>query len=200
KVYVGTFFVFSDYLRPAVRLSSIMKTPATYVFTHDSIAVGEDGPTHEPVEHLAALRAMPGLSLIRPADGNETQAAWRLALESTDQTTALGLTRQGMPKLESTKEHAYEGVKKGGYVISKGDKETPDALLIATGSEVQLAVASQQTLKEKGIDTNVISIPSWDRFNAQDDTYKNEVIPPHVKKRVGIEMASSFGWERYIGD
>src|SRR5690625_976785 len=200
KVYAGTFFVFSDYLRPAVRLSSIMKMPVTYVFTHDSIAVGEDGPTHEPVEHLAALRAMPGLSLIRPADGNETQAAWRLALESTDQPTALVLTRQGLPTLEGTKEHAYEGVKKGGYVISKGEKESPDVLLIATGSEVQLAVAAQQALKEKGIDTNVISIPSWDRFNAQDEAYKNEVIPPHVKNRVGIEMGSSFGWERYIGD
>ncbi|HLR40749.1 MAG TPA: transketolase [Virgibacillus sp.] len=200
KVYAGTFFVFSDYLRPAVRLSSIMKMPVTYVFTHDSIAVGEDGPTHEPVEQLAALRAMPGLSLIRPADGNETQAAWRLALESTDQPTALVLTRQGLPTLEGTQKHAYEGVKKGGYVISKGEKETPDALLIATGSEVQLAVAAQQTLKEKGIETNVISIPSWDRFNAQDEAYKNEVIPPHVKNRVGIEMGSSFGWERYIGD
>src|SRR5699024_7574079 len=122
KVYAGTFFVFSDYLRPAIRLSSIMHTPVTYVFTHDSIAVGEDGPTHEPVEHLASLRAMPGLSLIRPADGNETQAAWRLALESKDQPTALVLTRQGLPTLEGTKELAYEGVKKGGYVISKGDK------------------------------------------------------------------------------
>jgi len=200
KVYAGTFFVFSDYLRPAVRLSSIMNTPVTYVFTHDSIAVGEDGPTHEPVEHLAALRAMPGLSLIRPADANETQAAWRLALESTDQPTALVLTRQGLPTLEGTKGHAYEGVKKGGYVISKGEKETPHALLIATGSEVQLAIASQKALKEKGIDVNVISMPSWDRFNAQDDAYKNAVIPPYVKNRVGIEMGASFGWERYIGD
>src|SRR5699024_8152918 len=139
------------------------------------------------------------LSLIRPADGNETQAAWRLALESTDQPTALVLTRQGLPTLEGTKEHAYEGVKKGGYVISKGEKETPDALLLATGSEVQLAVASQQVLKEKGIDVNVISLPSWDRFNAQDETYKNEVIPPHVKKRVRIEMASAFVWARHIG-
>src|SRR5699024_11187357 len=188
------------YLRPAVRLSSIMKMPVTYVFTHASIAVGKDGPTHEPVEHLAPLRAMPALSLIRPADGNETQAAWRLALESPAQPTALVLTRQGLPTLEGTKEHAYEGVKKGGYVISKGEKETPQALLIATGSEVQLAIASQKVLKEKGIDVNVISLPSWDRFNAQDDTYKNEVIPLHVKKRVGIEMVSSFGWERYIGD
>jgi transketolase len=200
KVYAGTFFVFSDYLRPAVRLSSIMNTPVTYVFTHDSIAVGEDGPTHEPVEHLAALRAMPGLSLIRPADGNETQAAWRLALESTSQPTALVLTRQGLPTLAGTKENAYDGVKKGAYIVSKGDKETPDALLLATGSEVQLAVAAQKELKEKGIDVNVVSMPSWDRFKAQEKSYQDEVIPPSVKNRVAIEMASPFGWERYVGD
>ncbi|ASN05622.1 transketolase [Virgibacillus necropolis] len=200
KVYAGTFFVFSDYLRPAVRLSAIMNIPVTYVFTHDSIAVGEDGPTHEPIEHLPAFRAMPGLSLIRPADGNETQAAWRLAVESTDRPTALVLTRQGLPTLEGTKEHAYEGVKKGAYVVSKGEKETPDALLLATGSEVQLAVKAQKQLQEKNIHVNVVSMPSWDRFNEQDIAYQNEVIPPHVKSRLGIEMASPFGWERYVGD
>ncbi|MFZ3577715.1 transketolase [Virgibacillus sp. DJP39] len=200
KVYAGTFFVFSDYLRPAVRLSAIMNLPVTYVFTHDSIAVGEDGPTHEPVEHLSAFRSMPGLSLIRPADGNETQAAWRLALESTNRPTALVLTRQGLPTLEGTKEQAYEGVKKGAYVVSKGEKETPDALLLATGSEVQLAVAAQKELKAKNIHVNVVSMPSWDRFNEQDTAYKNEVIPPQVKARLGIEMASPFGWERYVGD
>ncbi|WP_067728919.1 transketolase [Oceanobacillus damuensis] len=200
KVFAGTFFVFSDYLRPSIRLASIMNVPVTYVFTHDSIAVGEDGPTHEPVEHLAALRAIPGLSLIRPADGNETQAAWRLAVESTDQPTALVLTRQNLPTLEGTKENAYEGVKKGAYVISKSEKETPDAILLATGSEVQLAVKSQKSLKEKGIDVSVVSMPSWDRFEQQDEAYKNEVIPPNVKARVGIEMATSFGWARYVGD
>jgi len=200
KPYGGTFFVFSDYLRAAVRLSAIMKVPVTYVFTHDSIAVGEDGPTHEPIEQLAAFRAMPGVSVIRPADGNETQAAWRLAMESTDQPTALVLTRQGLPTLEGTKENAYDGVKKGAYVISKADVETPDALLLATGSEVQLAVAAQKALKEKNIDVSVVSMPSWDRFNEQDEAYKNEVIPPNVKKRVAIEMASSLGWHRYAGD
>lgn len=200
RPYGGTFFVFSDYLRAAVRLSSIMKVPVTYVFTHDSIAVGEDGPTHEPVEQLAAFRAMPGLSVIRPADGNETQAAWRLAMESTDQPTALVLTRQGLPTLEGTKELAYDGVKKGAYVISKADGETPDALLLATGSEVQLAVAAQKVLKEKNIDVSVVSMPSWDRFNKQDEAYRNEVIPPNVKNRVAIEMASSLGWHRYAGD
>src|SRR5690625_2939224 len=191
KPYGGTFFVFSDYLRAAVRLSAIMKVPVTYVFTHDSIAVGEDGPTHEPVEQLAAFRAMPGVSVIRPADGNETQAAWRLAMESTDQPTALVLTRQGLPTLEGTKENAYDGVKKGAYVISKADGETPDALLLATGSEVQLAVAAQKALKEKNIDVSVVSMPSWDRFTKQDEAYRNEVIPPNVKNRVAIEMASS---------
>ncbi|MGM0941565.1 MAG: transketolase [Bacillota bacterium] len=200
NVYAGTFFVFSDYLRPAVRLSSIMNTPVTYVFTHDSIAVGEDGPTHEPIEQLASLRAMPGLSLIRPADGNETQAAWRLALESTDTPTALVLTRQNLPTLSGTKEHAYEGVKKGAYVVSDAEKATPDALLLATGSEVQLAIQAQAELKEKGIDVRVISMPSWDRFNVQADSYKQQIIPSEVKRRVAIEMASPFGWERYIGD
>ncbi|MBY7143578.1 transketolase [Virgibacillus sp. NKC19-3] len=200
NVYAGTFFVFSDYLKPSLRLSSIMSAPVTYVFTHDSIAVGEDGPTHEPIEHLAALRAIPGFSLIRPADANETQAAWRLSLESKDQPTGLVLTRQNLPTLEGTKEKAYEGVKKGAYVLSNSEKETPDALLLATGSEVQLAVASQKALKEKGIDVRVVSMPSWDRFNVQDKAYQNEVIPPHVKSRLAIEMASPFGWDRYVGD
>ena len=200
KVYAGTFFVFSDYLRPAVRLSAIMNLPVTYVFTHDSIAVGEDGPTHEPVEQLASLRAMPNLSIIRPADGNETQAAWRLSLESSTTPTALVLTRQNLPTLEGTKENAYEGVKKGAYVVSPSGKETPDALLLATGSEVQLAVRAQKELKDQGYEVSVVSMPSWDRFQKQDKTYQEQVIPSAVKKRVAIEMGSPFGWERYTGD
>lgn len=200
KVFGGTFFVFSDYLKPSIRLASIMKMPVTYVFTHDSIAVGEDGPTHEPIEQLAGLRSMPGLSVIRPADGNETQAAWRLAIESQDTPTALVLTRQNLDTLEGTKENAYEGVKRGAYVLSPAEKDTPDALLLATGSEVQLAVQAQKALKAKGIDVSVVSMPSWDRFNAQDESYKNKVLPVEVKARVGIEMASSLGWHRYVGD
>jgi transketolase len=200
KVYGGTFFVFSDYLRPAIRMSSIMQTPVTFVFTHDSIAVGEDGPTHEPIEHLAALRAIPGLSLIRPADGNETQAAWRLAMESINQPTALVLTRQNLPTLEGTKEKAYEGVKKGAYIVSDSEKDTPDVLLLATGSEVQLAVKSQAKLKEKEIDARVVSMPSWDRFEAQDENYKDRIIPKEVKHRLAIEMASPLGWDKYTGD
>ncbi|GAA5415200.1 transketolase [Paraliobacillus ryukyuensis] len=199
KVFGGTFFVFSDYLRPAVRLSAIQELPVTYVLTHDSIAVGEDGPTHEPVEQLAAFRAMPNLSLIRPADGNEVQAAWRLALESEKLPTMLVLSRQNLPTLPGTKDKAYEGVKKGAYVVSPSSKETPDALLLATGSEVQLAVKAQAELKEKGYDVSVVSMPSWDRFKAQDQAYQNQVIPPAVTKRLAIEMASPFGWERYVG-
>ncbi|MDY0405793.1 transketolase [Virgibacillus sp. 179-BFC.A HS] len=200
KVFGGTFFVFSDYLRPAIRLAAIMNNPVTFVFTHDSIAVGEDGPTHEPIEQLASLRAMPNLSVIRPADGNEVQAAWRVALESTDQPTALVLTRQNLPTLKGTAETAYEGVKRGAYVVSPCEKETADGILIATGSEVQLAVRAQEALREKGYEFSVVSIPSWDRFNQQDDAYKEKVLPKNVKKRLAIEMGSSFGWERYAGD
>lgn len=200
KVFGATFFVFNDYLRPAIRLAALMNQPVTYVFTHDSIAVGEDGPTHEPIEQLASLRAMPGISVIRPADANETAAAWRLAIESKDQPTALVLTRQNVPTLEGTSEKAYEGVKKGAYVISDSEKETPDAILIATGSEVQLAIRAQAALKKENIDVRVVSMPSFDRFEAQDETYQKEVLPPHVKSRVAIEMGSTFGWERYVGD
>lgn len=200
KGYGGTFFIFSDYMRSAVRMSALIKQPVTYVWTHDSIALGEDGATHEPIEHLISFRAMPDLSLIRPADGNETQAAWRLAIESTDKPTALVLSRQSLPTLEGTKEHAYEGVKRGAYVISESDKEKPDALIIATGSEVQLAVSAQKELKEKDIDVRVVSMPSWDRFEEQDQAYKDSVILPNVKKRLAVEMASSMGWREYVGE
>ncbi|MGM8213333.1 transketolase [Virgibacillus sp. W0430] len=200
KVYGGTFFVFSDYIRPAIRLSALMKMPVTYVFTHDSIAVGEDGPTHEPIEQLASLRAMPNLSIIRPADGNETQAAWRLALEASDRPTALVLTRQALPTLAGTKENAYEGVKKGAYIISEASNGTPDAIIIATGSEVQLAISAQKVLDEKGIHARIVSMPSWDRFSNQEKSYQEEVLPPSIKARLAIEMGSPFGWERYVGD
>ncbi|MCA1023158.1 transketolase [Halobacillus litoralis] len=199
KVYAGTFFVFSDYLRPAVRLSALMNLPVNYVFTHDSVAVGEDGPTHEPVEQLASLRAMPNLSVLRPADGNETNAAWRLALESEDKPSALVLTRQGLPTLEGTEEHAYEGMKRGAYVLSDSDKEEPDAILLASGSEVQLIVQAQEELKTKGYDVRVVSVPSFDRFNEQSAEYKEKVLPNSVRKRLAVEMGASFGWERYVG-
>lgn len=199
KGYGATFFIFSDYMRSAVRLAALMKQPVTYVWTHDSIALGEDGATHEPIEHLISFRAMPGLSLIRPADANETQAAWRLAVESKDKPTALVLSRQSLPTL-STTEDAYEGVKRGAYVISDSNKETPDALILATGSEVQLAVKAQTELKEENIDVRVISMPSWDRFEEQDQAYKDSVLLPNVKKRLAVEMASPLGWREYVGE
>lgn len=176
-----------------------MNLPVNYVFTHDSVAVGEDGPTHEPVEQLASLRAMPNLSVLRPADGNETNAAWRLALESEDKPSALVLTRQGLPTLEGTEEHAYEGMKRGAYVLSDSDKEEPDAILLASGSEVQLIVQAQEELKTKGYDVRVVSVPSFDRFNEQSAEYKEKVLPNSVRKRLAVEMGASFGWERYVG-
>lgn len=200
KVFGGTFFVFSDYVRPAIRLSALMGLPVTYVFTHDSIAVGEDGPTHEPVEHLPSLRAMPKLSVIRPADANETFAAWKVALESTDTPTVLALTRQNLKTLPLSGKLAVEGVKRGAYVISPSEKETSDALIIATGSEVPLAYEAQQELKKEGIDVAVVSMPSWDLFEKQDKAYKMSVLNPQVKKRLAIEMANPLGWERYTGD
>ncbi|MFC0271441.1 transketolase [Metabacillus herbersteinensis] len=199
-VFGGTFFVFSDYLRPAIRLAALMNLPVTYVFTHDSIAVGEDGPTHEPVEQLPSLRAMPNLSVIRPADGNETAAAWKVALESRKTPTALILTRQNLKTIKNTDKTAYEGVSKGAYVISPAEKETPDALLLATGSEVGLAVDAQQVLEKEGIHVSVVSMPAWNLFEAQSDEYKLSVLPKEVRKRLAIEMATPLGWERYSGD
>ncbi|WP_438824933.1 transketolase [Bacillus sp. JJ722] len=199
KVYGGTFFVFSDYLRPAIRLSALMQVPVTYVFTHDSIAVGEDGPTHEPIEQLPALRAMHGLSVIRPADGNETAAAWKLAIESNDTPTALVLTRQNLPTLAQSAQDAYDGVSKGAYTVSPSNKEEADALLLASGSEVSLAIAAQKALANEGIDVSVVSMPAWDRFEKQSQEYKDTVLPPTVTKRLAIEMAASFGWHKYVG-
>lgn len=200
KVFGGTFFVFSDYLRPAIRLAALMKLPVTYVFTHDSIAVGEDGPTHEPVEQLAALRAMPNVNVIRPADGNETAAAWKIAVESTNEPTALVLTRQNLPTLKGTDKNAYEGVSKGAYVVSPASNNNPDVLLLATGSEVSLAVEAKTLLENDGVYVSVVSMPSWSRFEKQSKEYKESVIPKNVKKRLGIEMGSSLGWHRYTGD
>ncbi len=200
QVFGGTFFVFSDYVRPAIRLSALMGLPVTYVFTHDSVAVGEDGPTHEPVEQLASLRAMPGLSIIRPADANETAAAWNIAVSSEQTPTVLVLSRQNLPVLEKSKELAMEGVKKGAYTVSPATKPEADAILIASGSEVSLAVSSQMQLLSQGIDVAVVSMPSFDLFEKQDAAYKASVLPKTVKKRVGIEMGASFGWHKYIGD
>ncbi len=199
KVFGATFFVFSDYLRPAIRLAALMKLPVTYVFTHDSIAVGEDGPTHEPVEQLASFRAMPGLSIIRPADAGETTAAWRLALESKDHPTMLVLTRQDLPTIHDDSNYAYEQVKRGAYTVAKAKKEA-DGLLLASGSEVALAIEAQQALEAENIFVSVVSMPSWDLFEAQSLEYKNSVLPKETTVRLAIEMGSSIGWREYVGE
>ncbi|WEK55094.1 MAG: transketolase [Candidatus Cohnella colombiensis] len=199
KVFGGTFFVFTDYLRPAVRLAALMGLPVVYVLTHDSIAVGEDGPTHEPIEQLASIRIIPGLTVIRPADGNETSAAWAYALQNNSNPVALVLTRQNLPILEGSS-NARESITKGGYVVSEASNGAPQGILIATGSEVQLAVASQKALAEQGIHVRVVSLPSFDLFEKQDASYKESVLPKAIKARLAIEMAHPFGWERYVGD
>jgi transketolase len=200
KVYGGTFFVFTDYLRPAIRLAALMKQPVVYVFTHDSIAVGEDGPTHEPIEQLASLRVIPNLTVIRPADANETSAAWAYAVANRDNPVALVLTRQNLPVLQGTKELARDHVSRGAYVLSDAPGGKPQVQLIATGSEVQLALKAQQELVASGIAARVISMPSWDLFDKQPQAYRDSVILPDVKARLAIEMAHPFGWERYVGE
>ncbi|MBQ1377600.1 MAG: transketolase, partial [Lachnospiraceae bacterium] len=194
--YVATFFVFSDYVKPMARLSSLMGLPLTYVLTHDSIGVGEDGPTHEPIEQAAMFRAMPNFHLWRPADALETNAAWYSALTSERTPSGLALTRQNLPQLEHA---SKEGALKGGYILEDSDKETPDAIIIATGSEVQLAVEAKKLLKEDGIDVRVVSMPCMDLFEEQDSAYKAAVLPKNVTKRVGVEALSGFGWGNYLG-
>ncbi|TNJ62711.1 transketolase [Paenibacillus hemerocallicola] len=200
KPYGGTFFVFSDYLRPAVRLAAIMDLPVTYVLTHDSIGVGEDGPTHEPIEQLAALRIIPNVTVIRPADANETTQAWRYALENKNGPVALVLTRQAVPNLEGTAEKAREGIARGAYVVSEASGGAAQAIILATGSEVSLAVEAQQKLAAEGVNVRVVSMPSWELFDKQSDEYKQSVLPSDVKARLAVEMAYPLGWDRYVGD
>lgn len=199
KIYCGTFFVFADYLKAAIRLSAIQNIPLTYVLTHDSIAVGEDGPTHQPVEQLAALRSIPNVNVIRPADGNETIVAWKIAMEAQTTPTILVLSRQNLPIIKEAEEAAEEGVRRGGYVISKQKGNCPDGILIATGSEVKLAMEAQERLLFEGIDVSVVSLPSFELFNRQSKDYQESVLPPNIEKRISIEMGTSFGWHQYIG-
>ncbi|WP_413473859.1 transketolase [Streptococcus parauberis] len=198
RVYGGTFFVFSNCLLPAVRMAALQNLPTIYVMTHDSIAVGEDGPTHEPIEQLASVRSMPNLNVIRPADGNETNPAWKRALAETDKPTMLVLTRQNLPVLEGTKELAEEGLNKGAYILSEAKGEM-DGIIIATGSEVKLAMDTQAALAEEGIYVRVVSMPSQNIFDAQSDAYKEEILPAAITKCLAIEAASSFVWAKYVG-
>lgn len=200
RVYGGTFFVFSDYLKAAIRLSAMQHLPVVYVLTHDSIAVGEDGPTHEPIEHLAGLRAIPNVQVIRPADGNETSAAWEVALKTTDKPTILVLSRQSLKSLPVETELQFEGVEKGGYIVRDSEKDIPDGIIIATGSEVNLALQAQDELLDHGQDVRVVSLPSIERFKAQSDAYQSEVIPKNIKNRITLEAASTFGWAEFAGD
>lgn len=195
KGFSGGFFIFSDYMRPAMRMAALMGIPSIFAFTHDSVAVGEDGPTHEPIEQLAGLRAVPNMDVIRPADANEVMAAWQLAVESKSTPTTLVFTRQNVPTLSQA---SKEGVAKGGYVISP-EAEKIDVILIATGSEVALAIEAQESLKAKGIDTRVVSLPSFKRFNDQSIEYKESILPLDSRKRLGIEMGASMGWGQYVG-
>nr|WP_054757582.1 transketolase [Liquorilactobacillus satsumensis] len=199
KVYGSTFFVFSDYLRGALRLSALQGLPVTYVFTHDSIAVGEDGPTHEPIEHLMNMRAIPNVNVIRPADANEVIGAWKVALASKKTPTVLVLSRQNLPVLPGTDRLAAEGVKRGAYVISHSQKAIPAGILIATGSEVQLALAAQSKLLENEIDVSVVSMPSFELFEHQSQSYQESVLPNAVDARMSLEMGATLGWERYVG-
>lgn len=198
RSYGSTFLVFADYMRAPIRLSAIMEVGAVWVFTHDSIGVGEDGPTHQPIEHLATLRAIPGLDTIRPGDANEVAYAWRAALEHADRPTALIFSRQALPTLDRDKYASAEGVLKGGYVLADCEDE-PEVILMATGSELSLVIEAYETLTGEGVRARVVSMPSWYRFELQDDAYKASVLPAGVTARVAVEMAGSMGWDRYVG-
>jgi len=198
--YGGTFLIFSDYMRPAIRLAALMGLKVIYVFTHDSIGLGEDGPTHQPVEQLAALRAIPGLTVIRPCDANETAEAWKAALQSTAGPVALALTRQDVPVLDRSLYPGADNLARGAYILRDAPGGVPDLILIATGSEVHIALKAAATLDGKGIKVRVVSMPSWELFDREDEAYRRQVLPPDIKARVAIEAGVTQGWRRYVGD
>jgi len=200
RVYGGTFLTFSDYMRGAVRLAALMQLPVTYVWTHDSIGLGEDGPTHQPIEHYAALRAIPGLDFVRPADANETAVAWRTILENNDRPAGLALSRQNLPTFDRTEFGSAEGTAKGGYVLAEASSGTPEVILMGTGSEVQIAMAAREVLEADGVPTRVVSLPCWEWFSEQDDAYKLEVLPASVRARVSVEAGVPMGWRDFVGD
>ncbi|HZL00158.1 MAG TPA: transketolase [Caulobacteraceae bacterium] len=199
RPYTGTFLIFSDYMRPPTRLAALMKLPVIFVFSHDSIGLGQDGPTHQPIEQLAALRAIPGMLVLRPADANETAVAWRVILAQTDRPACLILSRQAMPTLDRTKYAPAKGLAKGGYVVAGNPAATPDVILVATGSEVGLAIEAHEKLTIEGAASRVVSMPSFELFEEQDKTYRDRVLPPSVTARVAIEAAAPLGWDRYAG-
>ncbi|MCK4984459.1 MAG: transketolase, partial [Desulfobacterales bacterium] len=199
--YGATFLIFSDYMRPAIRLAALTKLKVIYVFTHDSIGLGEDGPTHQPIEQLAALRAIPNLIVIRPCDANETAQAWRVAISHRGGPVALALSRQNISTLERKSTYASaEGLHQGAYILSEADNKKPDVILIASGSEVQIALEAAEMIKAKGSAVRVVSMPSWELFDAQPQDYRRQVLPPHVKTKIAIEAGSPQGWHRYVGE
>jgi transketolase len=198
RPYGATFLIFSDYQRPAIRLSAVMEVPAIHIFTHDSIGLGEDGPTHQPVEQLSGLRSIPGLIVLRPGDANEVTEAWRVIAQQRQHPVALVLTRQPVPTLDRTKYAAASGLAKGAYVLSDS-AGTPEVILIGTGSEVSLCLEASEKLKAEGVKARVVSMPSWELFEQQDEGYKDAVLPPSVRARVAVEQAATFGWERWVG-
>ena len=200
RPYWSGFLIFSDYARGAMRLSALMEIPVIHIFTHDSSGVGEDGPTHQPVEQLASLRAMPGLLVFRPADANEVAETWRIVMQLRHEPAALILSRQALPTFDRSVMAPADGVARGAYVLADADDGAPDVILMATGSEVQLAVATREELATEGIGARVVSMPCWELFDRQPQAYRDEVLPPSVRARVGIEQASSLGWDRYVGD
>ena len=199
RPYGASFFIFSDYARPAIRLSALMELPTIFVFTHDAMGDGEDGPTHQPVEHLASLRAIPGLVTLRPGDANEVIEAYRYIMQLRHQPAVLVLSRQPLPTLDRKRYAPASGVARGAYVLADAPGGDPEVILIASGSEVSLAVEAHEKLIAGGIRSRVVSIPSWDIFEHQTQEYRDSVLPPHVTARVAIEQASTFGWERYVG-
>ena len=200
RTFTATFFTFSDYERPALRLAALSHLPVTFVFTHDSIGLGEDGPTHQPVEHLAALRAMPNMWVVRPGDANEVVEAWKLAMNRKDGPTTIVLSRQNVPTLDRGKYAPAAGLQRGGYMLSDAAGGAPEAILIATGSEVQVAVAAQEKLAAEGVKARVVSLPCWEVFARQDQAYRDQVLPPQVTARVSVEAGATFGWSRWVGD
>jgi transketolase len=197
--YGSTFLIFSDYMRPAIRLAALMKLHVIYVFTHDSIAVGEDGPTHQPVEQLFSLRAIPGLTVIRPADANEVAEAWRIAVENENGPTAIILTRQNVPVIDRGRFSPAIGLRRGAYILCDSSSSKPEVILIATGSEVHLALEVHEKLLAEGVKNRVVSMPSWELFEQQPEKYREEVLPPDVTQRVSIEAGVTLGWHRYVG-
>jgi transketolase len=199
RPFAGTFLVFSDYMRPAIRMAALMEIPVTYVFTHDSIGLGEDGPTHQPVEHLMTLRAIPNLVDLRPGDPAETAVAWKVAMEQTDRPSFLSLTRQGIPCLDRTNPDGADGLRQGGYIMQEASGGRPALILMGSGSELHLAVEARAQFESEGIPTRVVSMPSWRLFLDQDQDYRNSVLPPEVDARVSVEAGTTMGWPQWLG-